>query len=91
MYLLVSGFLNYFDIKICVMELSGESFLLRVFIGELDKINGTPLYEVIVYAAKRYGIAGATVLRGIMNFTGTKMSWATLHLTILWQNFAECF
>jgi len=55
-------------IKYKAMELSGESFLLRIFIGELDKVNGTPLYEVIVYAAKRYGIAGATVLRGIMGY-----------------------
>ncbi len=26
------------------------------------------LYEVIVYAAKRYGMAGATVLKGVMGY-----------------------
>lgn len=48
--------------------LSGDSALLRIFVGELDKVNNRPLYEVIVYAAKRFGLAGATVLRGIMSF-----------------------
>lgn len=50
------------------MELSKDSKLLRIFIGELDKAGHTPLYEAIVYAAKKNGIAGATVLRGIMGF-----------------------
>jgi hypothetical protein len=27
-----------------------------------------PIYEVVVYAAKRYGIAGATVIRGVMGY-----------------------
>jgi PII-like signaling protein len=49
-------------------KLKGEATLLRIFVGELDKVNGRPLYEVIVYAAKKYGLAGATVLRGIMSY-----------------------
>ena len=50
------------------MQLNGQSKLLRIFIGEIDKINHTILYEAIVLAAKRQGIAGATVLRGIMSY-----------------------
>lgn len=50
------------------MEIQGNSILLRLFTGSLDKVNGTPLYEVIVYAARKYGIAGATVTRGIMSY-----------------------
>lgn len=49
-------------------KLKGEATLLRIFVGELDKANNKPLYEVIVYAAKKLGLAGATVLRGIMSF-----------------------
>lgn len=49
-------------------KLQGESTLLRIFVGELDKADGKPLYEVIVYAAKKMGLAGATVLRGIMSY-----------------------
>jgi uncharacterized protein len=50
------------------MELDGQSKLLRVFVGEIDKIGHTLLYEAIVLAARKQGIAGATVLRGIMSF-----------------------
>ena len=41
---------------------------MRVFIGESDKQDGKPLYEWIVLKAKEEGIAGATVLRGLMGF-----------------------
>lgn len=50
------------------MELDQHSKLLRIFIGELDKLNGTPLYEAIVLAAKKEGMHGATVLRGILSY-----------------------
>jgi uncharacterized protein len=49
-------------------QLNGQSKLLRIFIGEIDKIGHTLLYEAIVLAAKKQGIAGATVLRGIMSY-----------------------
>ena len=50
------------------MELIGDAKLLRVFIGEMDKVHGKPLYEAIVFAAKKNNLAGATVLRGIMSY-----------------------
>ena len=50
------------------MESQGEAKLLRIFISSTDKFKHTPLYEVIVYAAKRYKLAGATVLKGVMGF-----------------------
>ena len=50
------------------MELDRDSKLLRIFIGELDKSGHIPLYEALVYAAKKQGIAGATVLRGILSY-----------------------
>jgi hypothetical protein len=45
-----------------------EAYLLRIFIGESDKLNGKPLYEWLVSQAKNRGLAGATVLRGLMGF-----------------------
>jgi PII-like signaling protein len=45
-----------------------EGYLLRIFIGESDKHAGKPLYEWIVYRAREQGLAGATVLRGMMGF-----------------------
>jgi uncharacterized protein len=50
------------------MKLSGEGKLLRIFLGEMDKYEHKPLYEVIVLKARELGLAGATVLRGIEGF-----------------------
>jgi uncharacterized protein len=50
------------------MTLQTEGYLLRIFIGESDRINGKPLYEWLVKEAKSRGMAGATVLRGMMGF-----------------------
>lgn len=50
------------------MEIRGETKILRIFISNTDKFKNTPLYEMIVFAAKRYGMAGATVLRGFMGY-----------------------
>lgn len=50
------------------MKLEGEARLLRIFIGESDKWQGQPLHEAIVLEAKRHGLAGATVFKGIMGF-----------------------
>lgn len=45
-----------------------EGYLLRLFIGESDKHEGRPLYEWLVQQARAGGLAGATVLRGMMGF-----------------------
>ncbi len=50
------------------MKLPEEGMLLRVFIGEQDKLNGKPLYEQIVMRARELNMAGATVLQGILGF-----------------------
>ena len=50
------------------MKLEGEGRLLRIFIGEADRWHGKPLYEAIVARAREEGLAGATVLRGLMGF-----------------------
>jgi uncharacterized protein len=50
------------------MHLPEKGSLLRIFIGESDRHAGKPLYEWIVLQAREQGLAGATVLRGIMGF-----------------------
>lgn len=50
------------------MKLPSEAYLLRIFIGETDKIGRKPLYQEIVKAARREGMAGATALRGFLGF-----------------------
>lgn len=44
------------------------TLLLRIFVGEHDILDHEPLYEQIVYAAKKQGLAGATVTKGVMSF-----------------------
>ena len=50
------------------MENNPNAKLLRIFIGESDKLGRQPLYEAIVFEAKKQGLSGATVTRGIMGF-----------------------
>lgn len=50
------------------MTLPQEGYLLRIFIGESDKHEGKPLHEWLVQQARTHGLAGATVLRGMMGF-----------------------
>ncbi|TMI95387.1 MAG: DUF190 domain-containing protein [Bacteroidetes bacterium] len=50
------------------MELQGRSKLLRIFVGEVDKIGHRLLYEAILLAARERGLAGGTVLKGIMSY-----------------------
>lgn len=50
------------------MQIPEDALLLRIFIGESDKHEGRPLYEVIVKAAREIPLAGATMLRGPMGF-----------------------
>ena len=53
------------------MELKGEAKLLRIFLGEADKVKHTALYEAIIRESRKMGLAGATVWRGIMGFGAT--------------------
>lgn len=50
------------------MKLPSEATLLRIFIGENDRHGGRPLYEVVVERAREAGLAGATVLKGVLGF-----------------------
>ncbi|MEE8434141.1 MAG: DUF190 domain-containing protein, partial [bacterium] len=44
-------------------RLTGTAKLLRVFIGEADRVKGRPLHEAILREAQAQGIAGVTILR----------------------------
>jgi hypothetical protein len=50
------------------MTLPEAGSLLRIFIGERDRHDGKPLYEWLVLRARQEGLAGATVLRGLMGY-----------------------
>jgi PII-like signaling protein len=50
------------------MKSQGQGLLVRIFVGEADRLDGTPLYEAIVQRARERGLAGATVLKGIEGY-----------------------
>ena len=50
------------------MTIPEEGFLLRIFVGESDRHGHHPLYEAIVLKAREQGLAGATVIRGVMGY-----------------------
>ncbi|MBN1454037.1 MAG: DUF190 domain-containing protein [Anaerolineales bacterium] len=65
------------------MQLPEEGYLLRIFIGEADKFHGKPLYEWLVLQAKEHGLAGATVLRGMMGYGANSREIHTFKITRL--------
>jgi uncharacterized protein len=50
------------------MTIPEDGYLLRIFVGESDCHGHHPLYESIVLKGREQGLAGATVLRGLMGF-----------------------
>ena len=42
--------------------------LLRIYLGESDRVGGKAAYELIVLEARKQGLKGATVFRGILGF-----------------------
>jgi PII-like signaling protein len=50
------------------MVLPEDGCLLRIFIGESEKVAGKPLYQRLVEKARTDGLAGATVWRGMMGY-----------------------
>jgi len=47
-----------------------ERILLRVQVNSTDQFNGISVYEQVVLKAKELGLAGVTVLKGVMGFIG---------------------
>lgn len=52
------------------MKLERSGKLVRIFIGENDRHGMQPLYTAIVEAARKAGLSGATVFKGIEGFGG---------------------
>jgi PII-like signaling protein len=63
------------------METGDNVKVLRVYTSSTDKLKHTPLYEMLVYAARRNGLAGATVHKGVMGFGGSSV----VHSAKFWE------
>lgn len=53
------------------MKIKQDAKLLRIFIGDSKKISSMPVYEKIVIEARKFGLAGATVIKGVMGYGGS--------------------
>ena len=62
------------------MRLQGEGKLLRIFIGESDRVAHHALYTTLVKSAREAGLAGATVLRGIEGYGANSRSIHTARI-----------
>jgi len=49
-------------------QLDGHALKLTVIVGEDESHRGRPVYSEIVVRAREYGLAGATVVRGIESY-----------------------
>jgi len=49
-------------------EVRGPAKMLRIYLGEADKLDGEPLFEAIVKRLQMLEVAGATVYRGIIGY-----------------------
>jgi uncharacterized protein len=61
------------------MATTGRAMRLSIFVGENDSWHRKPLYTEIVHRARRAGLAGATVVRGIEGY-GANSRIHTPHL-----------
>ena len=63
------------------MENDTQAGILRIFISSTDRFRQTPLYEFIVLQAKKEGIAGATVLNGMLGYGASSV----IHSYKFWE------
>jgi len=63
------------------MKTSDKVKILRVYTSSTDKLKHTPVYEMLVYAARRNGMAGATVHKGVMGFGSSTV----VHSAKFWE------
>ena len=55
------------------MQMLGEQTLMRIHLGEGDRINGKHVYEAIVEVLRSRHLAGATVFRGAMSYGSSRV------------------
>jgi len=64
------------------MKTNEKKGVLKIYVGESDRVYSKPLYEEIVFEARKARIAGATVYKGIMSY-GASHSIHTLKIFAL--------
>lgn len=63
-------------------QLSGSALRMTVFVGESDTWHRKPLFSEIVHRARKAGLAGATVFRGVEGYGASSMIHTTRLLSL---------
>ncbi len=63
------------------MESNSSTSVLRIYIGSTDQVNQQPLYEYLIFLAKKKGLSGATATKGIMGFGASSI----IHSYKFWE------
>jgi PII-like signaling protein len=63
------------------MENHSTAGRLRIYISSTDQFRQTPLYEFITLQAKKEGLAGVSVLKGILGYGASSV----LHSYKFWE------
>jgi PII-like signaling protein len=63
------------------MNNDSEASILRIFIGSSDLVDQQLLYEKLVFQAKKSGMAGVTVTKGIMSYGASSV----IHSYKFWE------
>ena len=50
------------------MDTQSQTRVMRIYLSSTDKFKNAPLFEALVFMAKRNKMAGSTVLKGVMGF-----------------------
>ncbi len=50
------------------MDTQSKTQIMRIYLSSTDKFKNEPLFETLVFLAKRNHMAGATVTKGVMGF-----------------------
>lgn len=54
--------------------MSGKAKKLKVIVGINEQIYQRPLFEAIIFAAKKYKLTGATAYKGILSYGADSMA-----------------
>jgi uncharacterized protein len=50
------------------MDPKAKTRIMRIYLSSTDKYKNEPLFEKLVFLAKKHRMAGATVIKGVMGF-----------------------
>ena len=64
------------------MRLQGSALRLTIFIGEDDQWHHKPLFTEIVHRARKAGLAGASVIRGVEGYGASSRIHTTRLLSL---------